>query len=110
VNGALDGFIPNPKLKLFDQVGEVIRFKHYSIRTERTSVLLRIPHLPVLAIFPRLLDHYLLLQITRNQSTRAQRCNKCKSEPPPPPVGCQFHEVSPGPWQRNLRTSLITVP
>lgn len=32
----LSGFIPNPKLKLLDQVSEVIRFKHYSIRTERT--------------------------------------------------------------------------
>src|SRR5262245_32856927 len=31
-----DGFIPNPKLKLLDQVSEVIRFKHYSIRTERS--------------------------------------------------------------------------
>jgi integrase len=30
------GFIPNPKLKLLDQVSEVMRFKHYSIRTERT--------------------------------------------------------------------------
>jgi len=30
------GFLPNPKLKLLDQVSEVIRFKHYSIRTERT--------------------------------------------------------------------------
>ncbi len=30
------GFIPNPKLKLLDQVGEVMRFKHYSIRTEQT--------------------------------------------------------------------------
>jgi len=29
-------FIPNPKLKLLDQVSEVIRFKHYSLRTERT--------------------------------------------------------------------------
>ena len=28
------GFIPNPKLKLLDQVSEVMRFKHYSIRTE----------------------------------------------------------------------------
>jgi site-specific recombinase XerD len=27
-------FIPNPKLKLLDQVSEVMRFKHYSIRTE----------------------------------------------------------------------------
>jgi integron integrase len=34
--GPLDGFIPNPKLKLLDQVSEVMRFKHYSIRTERT--------------------------------------------------------------------------
>src|ERR1700686_4025675 len=33
----LDGFIPNPKLKLLEQVSEVMRFKHYSIRTERTS-------------------------------------------------------------------------
>jgi site-specific recombinase XerD len=29
-------FIPNPKLKLLDQVSEVMRFKHYSLRTERT--------------------------------------------------------------------------
>ena len=28
------GFIPNPKLKLLDQVSEVMRFKHYSIRRE----------------------------------------------------------------------------
>jgi len=27
--------IPNPKLKLLDQVREVMRLKHYSIRTER---------------------------------------------------------------------------
>ena len=31
-----EGFVPNPKLKLLDQVSEVMRFKHYSIRTERT--------------------------------------------------------------------------
>ena len=31
-----DGFIPNPKLRLLDQVSEVMRFKHYSIRTERS--------------------------------------------------------------------------
>jgi len=30
------GFIPNPKLKLLDQVSEVMRFRHYSVRTERT--------------------------------------------------------------------------
>ena len=29
-----DGFIPNPKLRLREQVGEVMRFKHYSFRTE----------------------------------------------------------------------------
>jgi hypothetical protein len=29
-------FIPNPKLKLLDQVSEVMRFKHYSLRTEKT--------------------------------------------------------------------------
>lgn len=29
-----DGYIPNPKLKLLDQVSEVMRFKHNSIRTE----------------------------------------------------------------------------
>ena len=28
--------IPNPKLKLLDQVREVMRLKHYSIRTERS--------------------------------------------------------------------------
>ena len=32
----LEGFLPNPKLKLLDQVSEVMRFKHYSIRTEET--------------------------------------------------------------------------
>jgi integron integrase len=31
-----EGFIPNPKLKLLDQVSEVMRFKHYSLRTEKT--------------------------------------------------------------------------
>src|ERR1035437_5922254 len=31
-----EGFIPNPKLKLLDKVSEVMRFKHYSLRTERT--------------------------------------------------------------------------
>ena len=31
-----EGFIPNPKLKLLDQVSEVMRFKHYSIRMETT--------------------------------------------------------------------------
>ena len=31
-----EGFLPNPKLKLLDQVSEVMRFKHYSLRTERT--------------------------------------------------------------------------
>jgi hypothetical protein len=28
--------IPNPKLRLREQVGEVMRFKHYSMRTEET--------------------------------------------------------------------------
>ena len=31
-----EGFIPNPKLKLLEQVSEVMRFKHYSLRTECT--------------------------------------------------------------------------
>ena len=35
-SGRPDGFMPNPKLKLLDQVSEVMRFKHDSIRTERT--------------------------------------------------------------------------
>ena len=30
------GCIPNPKLKLLDQVSEVMGFKHYSLRTENT--------------------------------------------------------------------------
>ena len=37
--GARVGFeavVPNPKLKLLDQVREVLRLKHYSIRTERS--------------------------------------------------------------------------
>ncbi len=29
------GFVPNPKLKLLDQVSEVMRFKHHSLRTEQ---------------------------------------------------------------------------
>ena len=28
--------VPNPKLKLLDQVREVMRLRHYSIRTERS--------------------------------------------------------------------------
>src|SRR5690242_5463252 len=32
---AREGFIPNPKLKLLDQVSEVMRFKHHSLRTEQ---------------------------------------------------------------------------
>lgn len=35
-SGPREGFVPNPKLKLLDQVSEVMRFKHYSLRTERT--------------------------------------------------------------------------
>ena len=31
-----ESVIPNPKLKLLDQLREVMRLKHYSIRTERT--------------------------------------------------------------------------
>lgn len=31
-----EGFVPNPKLKLLDQISEVMRFKHYSLRTEQT--------------------------------------------------------------------------
>jgi integron integrase len=34
----LESVIPNPKLKLLDQVREVMRLKHYSIRTERSYV------------------------------------------------------------------------
>lgn len=30
-----EGFLPNPKLKLLDQVSEVMRFKHHSLRTEQ---------------------------------------------------------------------------
>jgi hypothetical protein len=30
-----DLVIPNPKLKLMDQVREVLRVKHYAIRTEQ---------------------------------------------------------------------------
>jgi hypothetical protein len=32
------GFVPNPKAKLLDQVREVLRFKHYSIRTEEAYI------------------------------------------------------------------------
>jgi hypothetical protein len=30
-----EAVVPNPKLKLMDQVREVLRLRHYSIRTER---------------------------------------------------------------------------
>lgn len=32
----MEGIIPNPKLKLMEQVHEVMRLKHYAIRTERS--------------------------------------------------------------------------
>ena len=32
----LDSVVPNPKLKLLDQIREVMRLKHYSLRTEQT--------------------------------------------------------------------------
>jgi len=32
----MERIIPNPKARLFDQVREVMRLKHYSLRTERT--------------------------------------------------------------------------
>ena len=32
----VDTVVPNPKLKLLDQIREVMRLKHYSIRTEQT--------------------------------------------------------------------------
>ncbi len=32
----MESVVPNPKLKLLDQMREVMRLKHYSIRTERT--------------------------------------------------------------------------
>ena len=35
---AYESVIPNPKAKLLDQIREVIRLKHYSIRTERSYV------------------------------------------------------------------------
>jgi len=32
---ALELVVPNPKLKLMDQVQEVMRLRHYAIRTEQ---------------------------------------------------------------------------
>src|SRR5512138_2495115 len=32
----VESVIPNPRLKLLDQIREVMRLKHYSIRTERS--------------------------------------------------------------------------
>jgi hypothetical protein len=32
----VESVVPNPKLKLLDQIREVMRLKHYSLRTERT--------------------------------------------------------------------------
>jgi integrase len=34
----MDRIIPNPKARLLDQVREVMRVKHYSIRTEQTYI------------------------------------------------------------------------
>jgi integrase len=34
----MDRIIPNPKARLLDQVREVMRIKHYSIRTEQTYI------------------------------------------------------------------------
>jgi len=34
--GGFEAVIPNPKLKFLEQVSEVMRFKHYSLRTEKT--------------------------------------------------------------------------
>jgi hypothetical protein len=31
-----EAVVPNPKLKLLDQVREVMRLRHYSLRTERS--------------------------------------------------------------------------
>jgi hypothetical protein len=35
VRRGFEAVVPNPKLKLMDQVREVLRLKHYAIRTER---------------------------------------------------------------------------
>jgi hypothetical protein len=35
VSGDFEAVIPNPKLRLMDQVREVLRLKHYAIRTEQ---------------------------------------------------------------------------
>ena len=32
----MEAVVPNPKLKLLDQVREVLRLRHYSIRTEQS--------------------------------------------------------------------------
>ena len=32
----MERIIPNPKARLFDQVREVMRLKHYALRTEQT--------------------------------------------------------------------------
>ena len=36
--GGAELVIPNPKLKLLDQVREVMRLKRYSLRTERSYI------------------------------------------------------------------------
>ena len=37
-SGRRDLFVPNPKLKLLDQMREVCRLRHFSLRTEQTYV------------------------------------------------------------------------
>jgi len=39
-------YSPNPKVKRLDQVREVVRLKHYSVRTEQTYVQHRERHSP----------------------------------------------------------------
>jgi hypothetical protein len=34
--GGFEAVVPSPKLKLLDQAREVMRLRHYSIRTERS--------------------------------------------------------------------------
>ena len=52
VGKVLEANIPNPKLKLMDLVREVIRLKHYSIRTEEAEVQWLEPFILFHPVFP----------------------------------------------------------
>ena len=81
-----DGFIPNPKLRLRDQLREVMRFKQFSLRTEeaywvwiRQFILFhgkRHPREPGKAEVEAFLSH---LTTTKNVAVSARKSRRSSS-------------------------------